>query len=566
MIQIVETVPSKLSGITAFHVYSKYDPGIIEAIKALAGPCIWLKKEGCWEVPANYLSKLLDSLVFFDQIDLQLLQPKITEVSDSQFYPLTENEIISFRVKPFKHQIEGINFLLKQRKSLLLDSMGLGKTNEMIWYAETLKSRGLIDHCLIICGVNSVKLNFAKESKKFSRETCRVLGQKISKKGKISYSSVTERAKELQNPISEFFVVTNIETLRSDAVISAISKSKNSFGLICVDEIHKAANTSSTQGHNLRKLLAPFKVAATGTLITNNPISAYGPLSWIERDHATLTNYKAQYCNFGGFGDKQIVGYKNLDLLQDELDQCSLRRTFDMVKEDMPTKLIEFELVEMSDEHKAFYEAIKAGVKEEADKIELKANNLLALTTRLRQATAAPSVLTSQPILSSKVERCIEIIEELIGQGEKVVVLSTFKEPVYQLAELLKQYSPLVNTGDVDDAKVSDNVDLFQTDPNVKLFLGTHSKVGTGLSLPVAHYMIMLDTPWTYSQFSQSADRIYRITSDQNVYIRVLACAETIDERVIEIIENKKELSDYLVDGVDNTKFTDELRDILLKL
>jgi SNF2 family DNA or RNA helicase len=78
--------------------------------------------------------------------------------------------------------------------------------------------------------------------------------------------------------------------------------------------------------------------------------------------------------------------------------------------------------------------------------------------------------------------------------------------------------------------------------------------------------MLMIDTPWTYSQFSQSCDRIYRITSDQNVYIRVLACAETIDERVIEIIDTKKDLSDYLVDGVENARFTDELRDIILKL
>jgi SNF2 family DNA or RNA helicase len=157
--------------------------------------------------------------------------------------------------------------------------MGIGKTNEMIWYAETLKRRGLIDHCLIICGVNSVKLNFAKEIKKFSTEQARVLGLKVSKRGKVSYASIPARADELINPISEFFIITNIEIFRHDKVIEAISKSQNNFGLICVDEVHKCANVSSDQGHNLRKLKAPFKVAATGTLITNNPISAYGPLS-----------------------------------------------------------------------------------------------------------------------------------------------------------------------------------------------------------------------------------------------------------------------------------------------
>ncbi len=158
--------------------------------------------------------------------------------------------------------------------------MGVGKTLEMIYYAETLKNRGLIDHCLIICGVNSVKLNFAKEIKKFSKESYRILGQKISSKGKISYATIPERAKELTEPIQAFFVITNIETLRSTKIIEAISKSVNKFGLICVDEVHKAlGNVSSDQGHNLRKLAAPFKVAASGTLVVNTPMSAYGPLS-----------------------------------------------------------------------------------------------------------------------------------------------------------------------------------------------------------------------------------------------------------------------------------------------
>jgi SNF2 family DNA or RNA helicase len=72
---------------------------------------------------------------------------------------LTDFEIESFKSRPFEHQIEGINFLLQHPKALLLDSMGLGKTAEIIWTAEVLKHRGLIDHCLIICGVNSVKQN-----------------------------------------------------------------------------------------------------------------------------------------------------------------------------------------------------------------------------------------------------------------------------------------------------------------------------------------------------------------------------------------------------------------------
>jgi SNF2 family DNA or RNA helicase len=231
----------------------------------------------------------------------------------------------------------------------------------------------------------------------------------------------------------------------------------------------------------------------------------------------------------------------------------------------MPLKTVHYEIVEMSDAHRKFYDAIKEGVKEEADKIELKSSNLLALTTRLRQATACPRILTSQDILSSKVERCVELVEDLVSQGEKVVVLSTFKEPVYQLAQLLAKYQPSVNTGDIADQTISDNMDRFQNDPNSKIFLGTHSKCGTGLTLNAASYMICLDTPYTYSSFSQSTDRIWRVTNTRPAFITVLTCGDSIDERVADIVEHKKELSDYIIDDVQNS-LSDSLKSELMKI
>ena len=130
-------------------------------------------------------------------------------------------------------------------------------------------------------------------------------------------------------------------------------------------------------------------------------------------------------------------------------------------------------------------------MKEECDKIELKANNVLALTTRLRQATSCPSILTSENIPSSKIERCIDLVEEIVSQGDKVVIMSAFKEPVYQLEQLLKDYNPLIGTGDVGDDTVSKNIDLFQTDPKYKVFIGTHAKMGTGVTLNAARYRIL---------------------------------------------------------------------------
>ena len=568
MIHIRETKPIKISGLSSFSITFDYNPAIVEAMKAL--PTFYYhKKTYTWEIPADCLTLALESLTFLDDIILQLLPEK--QDSKTDHFHLTQDEINSFKIKPFEHQIDGVNFGLGRDsgKWLLLDSMGLGKTLEIMMYAETLKKRGLIDHCMIICGVDSLRQNWKREIRKFSNEDCLVLGEKISRTGKITYAPIKKRIEILKNPISEFFVIVNAATLRSDEFIEAFKKSENKFGLIAVDEVHRFATKTSAQGANLLKLKADYKVAASGSLVTNSPLSCYVPLSFTENDMATLTTYKSQYCEFGGFGGNQIIGYKNLETLREEIQDCSIRRTLDQVRSDMPPKFINYETLEMTDEHRKFYEAVKEGVKEEADRVELKSGNLLALTTRLRQATACPSILTTQDILSTKVQRAVELVEDLVAQGEKVVVFSNFKEPVYQLAKLLEKYAPLVNTGDQDDTLVGRNVETFQEDPKVKVFLGTHGKCGTGWTLNAASYLICLDTPWTDASLSQSTDRIWRVTNTKPAIIIILTCLDTIDERVREILDTKKELADYLVDGKENElslSLQDEMRRILMSL
>jgi SNF2 family DNA or RNA helicase len=237
----------------------------------------------------------------------------------------------------------------------------------------------------------------------------------------------------------------------------------------------------------------------------------------------------------------------------------------------MPAKTVTLELLEPEDDQRKFYEAIKEGVKEEADKIELKTSSLLALTTRLRQASACPSLLTTQKVSSCKIDRCVELINELTSQGEKVVVLSVFKETINELATKLDQFRFSINTGDVPDAIVSNNVSRFQDDPAEQVFVGTWGKVGTGWTLNSAAYMICLDTPYTAAMFDQGCDRIYRVNNTRPAFITVLMCKDTIDERVQQIIETKKELGEYLVDGVEfsgqtNSKLEDALREIIRDL
>lgn len=570
MVKITEITPIKQPGLTSFLIEFEYNEAIINALKGIGG-IIYHKKLQAWEAPVSKLSLICDTITFLDDIQLNIYPEteNATEASLTQSEQgLTPAEIQSFKFTPFKHQIDAINYGLNRPKWLLLDSMGLGKTLEIIGLAETLHKRGNIDHCLVIVGVDSLRQNWKAEIQRFSNESVLVLGEKIARTGRVSYDTLSNRAAKLKSKIEEFFVVVNITALGDDKILNALIKGPNKFGLIAFDEAHRASRHSN-RGANLLKLDSTYKVAASGTPIVNSPLSAYLILNWTGNDHSTLTNFKSLFCKFGGFNNSQIVGYQNLDVLKEELDTCSLRRTFDQVRGNMPTKTIDYELVEMSDQHQKFYDAIKRGVKEEADKIELKTNNLLALTTRLRQATACPGILTSEKIDSSKIFRAAELVEDFVEQGEKVLVLSVFKEPIYQLAAKLDQFHPLLGTGDQPDDLVNRNITDFRNSDNCQVLLGTHGKLGTGYSMPECHYMICLDQPFTDAQFSQSVDRIYRITSDQPVFIKVLVCQDTIDERVREIVETKKELADFLVDGKDNAVsagLEKELRDIITSL
>ena len=562
MIYIREKPTEKLSGLTSIFVSFDYSEKIVSWIKLNIDIYNYDKKTKSWEIPIIYLAYIIDNLSLFDDLTLNIYKYPEPEESNVRL------RINNYKLRPYKHQEEAIIYGLSpnHKKWLLLDDMGLGKSASIIHIAEELKYNHKINHCLIICGIATLRGNWKKEIKLHSNETFRVIGEKINRKGNITYTTIKDRVAEVLNTIDEFFIIVNVETLRSDDFINALIAGPNKIDMIVVDEIHKCANKQSQQGTNLLKIPGAYKIAATGTLLTNNPINAYLPLKWIGVEKANLTNYKRQYCEFGGFGGHEIIGYKNLSILKEEIEVNSLRRTKEDVLKDLPEKTIIKEIITLSDEHRKFYQSVKDGVKEECNKINLNTSNLLSLVTRLRQATACPQILTTNNIESSKLCRCVELTQDLISKGEKVVIFSTFKESVYYLSNIFNNYNPLICTGDSKQQDIDANVDKFQKDLNCKLIIATHQKMGTGVTLNAASYMIFIDTPFTSSSFMQACDRIYRIGTKKPVFIYNLICEDTIDERVAQIVDKKKAMSDYIVDDKLDNSSLDILKEYILDL
>lgn len=544
MINIEERKTEKVVGETSFFISFTYNPNYINIIKQLSG-VNYNKNTKEWEVPIPYLSKLLDELCIYDSIDLKLLEDnpqEITNISDIDF-----NE---YKYKPFPYQEEGIKYGLTHNNWLMLLEMGLGKSAISIYIANELKKQNKIEHCLVICGVSSLKNNWRKEIQKFTDLSCIILGEKTRRNGNKYIASIKERAEQLKKPIDEFFVITNIETLRDKEVQKAILKGPNNFDMILIDEIQRLGDQGSAQTQGVLKLTkAKYKIGMTGTLITNNPLNAYAPLKWLGAENSTFTNYKYFYCETGFNGI--ITGFKNLDLLKNTIEKYSLRKKKDDpdVDLDLPPKTIINEYVDMEDDQAKLYNNIKQGIKDQVDKIELNTTNILAMVSRLRQVTACPSYLTTENISCTKINRAIELAEDIISNNEKVIIFSTFKETVNILADKLRKYNPLIATGGMKDEEAVHNLDTFQEDLSRKLLIGTYKKAGTGFTLTAARYMIFIDIPFTMADYSQAQDRIHRVGASKPVFIYHLITSDTIDERVLEIVETKEALSNYLVDG-----------------
>lgn len=558
MIHITEKESKKVPGGTSLFVTFDYSPQIVEIVKQCS-TANYDKKTFTWEVPCVDLSFLVNSLSTLDDIEVEILNIKDKHKDN-------EVKLSKFKTTPFDYQADGIKYGLNHDRFLLLDAPGLGKTLQLIYIAEQLRDNENLKHCLILCGVNTLKTNWKKEIERHSKLSCMILGQRIQKKsGKYVVGSVKDRLEDLKHPIKEFFIITNIETIRDSDIVKEINNGINNIDMIVLDECHVCKNPQSTRGKNLLKLTnATHRIGATGTVIVNNPLDAYVPLKWIGVENCTYTNFKYFYCNYGGQFGNQLIGFKNINVLKNMLEECSIRRTKDLLN--LPPKNIIHEYVDMNDNQQLFYDNLVDGIADQVDKVSIDTSSIFSMVARLRQATACPSALTSENISSSKIERACELVDEIIQNGEKVVVFSVFKETLNVLQDKLEQYHPLLCTGDIKDNIVSENIDKFQTSDYNKVMLCTTSKMGVGITLTAASNAIFIDSTWTQASNLQCEDRIYRIGSEKPVFIYYLWAANTIDEHVKEIVEDKSLVGDYVVDNVIPPQLSERLKAIILDL
>jgi len=476
-----------------------------------------------------------------------------------------ENDILEvpkldLKKELFNHQKIAVEYGINHPKYLLLDTMGLGKTASIIAEAIALKKLGKIRQCLIICCVSDLQYNWEEEIKKFSDESCYILGSRYRKNGKRYAGSINERIEDLKTH-KEFFLITNAETLQKDKFVDTVNnefkKTPTTIDFLAIDECHKkTGNPDNLMGKNLMKLSGiPYIVPMTGTLIRNRPTDAWVPLTLIGKEHSTYSQFKHYYCEFGEYNE--VTSYRNLDALQMQLSQCSLRRVKEDVL-DLPPKLYENVYVTMNERQQMIYDEVYNQLLENIDRIE-ESPNPLAMLIRLRQATGFTGILSTSILESAKMDRIEEDVDEIVENNKKVIIYSNWTEMTDELQRRLeKKYKVLSVAGNT--VKSGDQVEeikrKFQQDPEYKIIIGTTGKLGTGHTLTAADYILFLDEPWTMADKDQATDRAHRPGLTHCVNIRTYITKDTIDEKVNEIVEEKGAVADFIVDGKskDNRK------------
>ena len=588
----------------------KYDPQLISLVKNVPGR-LYVPQGKYWTIPNSHLGFLMNEIKGTPYE--RALQIQSTEnidqnesIDPTKEIPDIDISDVDIYVKDgsslYNHQLAFLKYAkAKERKGFILaDDPGCGKTAEIINYALYQRKRYGYKHCLVIACVNVAKYSWQDDIAKHTngKEQGYILGSRVitrgKRKGQIRYNgSGEDKVDDLKSghmyadeeaPELPFFIITNIESIGrtkagkkyilEEAIIDMIES--GDISMISIDECHKNMSPQSTQG----KVILDIKkrtdrkvqwIPMTGTPIRNKPIDVYTPLKLVD-GHAFKSFYlwSHQFCIFGGYGGYEIMGYKNIPLLKEMLQGNMLRREKSEVL-DLPPKVHMIEYVENTPYQQNLYDSIAQEIFENKDSI-LGEVNPLAHMLRLRQINGSPELVDDELVVddeylkfNAKLARLVELVDDIVESGEKVIIFSNWVEPLRNIYKFIsKKHKTCCYTGTMKEADREKHKRVFQTNPDYKVIIGTIGAMGVSATLTAATNVIFYDDCWTPSDKGQCEDRAYRIGTTKSVNIYTLVSKGTIDEYVYKILEDKAAIAKFIVDDKLDLKRNPELFDFLL--
>lgn len=434
---------------------------------------------------------------------------------------------------------------MKKSKSVaILAEMGTGKTLISIGIAGQLYLQKEINKLLIVAPLSITRV-WEEEFGKFAdfEYQLRVLEGTTAKK--------TETLRNLFGNKLQVAVVNYESCWRLEKEIATWSPD-----MIICDESSKIKNPQAKQSKALHRLGKKSKhnIILTGTPITNNPLDFFSQYKFLDEEifGGSYYSFRARYAVMGGYGNYQVIGYKNLQELTEKAHSIAFRIT---KKEalDLPEQVDTTRYVELEPTSRKTYNKLEKESYAELENGEVVAPNVLTKLLRLSQVTGGfirdNVTATTEQVSSAKLDALEDIVDECIDADKKLVVFARFIPEIDEIARMLRKkkikYSMI--RGDVKDR--AGEVDKFQNDDTYKVFIGQLQTTGMGLTLTAADTAVFYSLSYNFADYEQAKARIHRIGQKNNcTYIHLIA-KNTIDEKVMDALSKKKNIADLVVDN-----------------
>ena len=437
---------------------------------------------------------------------------------------------------------------------ILADDMGLGKTLQVISLLlseqESAKSGEREWHrSLIVCPASLV-YNWQKEISRFAPQI----------KTTLVTGLAAERQRIVRHTKEGEVLITSYDLLKRDVELYRDMV----FAIQVIDEAQYIKNPGTQAAKGVKQITAGFKLALTGTPIENRLSELWSIFDYL------MPGFLYTYQRFREEIEIPIVvnGDENrMQRLQRMIRPFILRRLKGEVLRDLPAKLEENVFAKLEGEQLALYDAHVQRMKESLEgksekEFRSEKIQILAELTRLRQICCDPGLLfEGYKGESAKAQMCMELIENAVSAGHKVLLFSQFTSMLERLAAGLKKtgIDYYMLTGSVGKEKRMQMVESFNED-DVPVFCISLKAGGTGLNLTAADIVIHYDPWWNVAVQNQATDRAHRIGQKHVVTVYKLVSEGTIEEKIIAIQERKKELAKQVLEGegMDSVSFTKE--------
>ena len=474
-------------------------------------------------------------------------------------------------------QKEGIKFLLANRKCILADSMGCGKTIQSIIAAMASNSKKIL-----IITTASLKTNWKRELTIYNDEKdIQILqGSKdeiCDKKYVIAnydilinyYEVPTETVYETEYVYNENgkrevirkpvmvkskdgqLIEKQKKSTRKDVIEECLKNSPlflNKFDCVIIDEAQKLSNNSSNRykviDDFLKRAKPNYVFLLTGTPLTNKPINLYYILKLIDapitRDYRYFIK---RYCDAKTFRLKTgkevttINGASNLEELREKIKHLYIRRLLtemtDMVDKNIITKTYDLTESQRVEYERLWQEYLDAQIEQGNEDSE-----------QYRQLVEG--ILVRQYLAKQMVDNTIKLVDDMLEEGGKVIIVCTFAEEIAMFKNYYKKKC-VVYDGKM-TAKAKDEAEqAFNNDKNVRVFIGQILAAGVGLNLVVANKMVFNSYSWVAADNAQIEDRIYRLTQKNDVTCVYQLFNDSMSKHMYDTVIGKKNMMDTII-------------------